>query len=174
MNATRQMTFFARGIRFLTLDVGAGYGRLATMSRQHLEALLNSRKPGFALPGAFFTDESLYAVELEGIFARHWLFVASEPEIPEGGDYRTYQVGPYPIFILRQDDGSIVAFHNTCRHRGARVLQQGGGVVGTKLVCPYHRWSHDTSGRVIGCGTSGDCGGATQLRLNPVHVRRLS
>ena len=137
------------------------------MDRQHLEALLDSRKPGFALPGAFFTDETLYAAELEGVFARHWLFVASEPEIPEGGDYRTYQIGPYPIFILRQDDGSIVAFHNTCRHRGARVLQQESGVVGTKLVCPYHRWSYDTSGRVIGCGTQ-------DLRLKPVHVRRLS
>jgi glycine betaine catabolism A len=111
--------------------------------------------------------------ELEGIFARHWLFVACEPEIPEGGDYRTYQIGNYPIFILRQDDGEIVAFHNVCRHRGARVLQQSTGVVGTKLVCPYHRWSYDTSGRVVGCGTS-DCANAADMRLKPVHVRRLS
>jgi Rieske 2Fe-2S family protein len=142
---------------------------------QHLAALLDSRQPGFALPGGFFTDDALYAAELDAIFARHWLFVAAEPEIPEGGDYRTYQVGPYPIFILRQDDGSIAAFHNTCRHRGARVLQQSSGVVGSKLVCPYHRWSYDTSGRVIGCGDSGDCGTAARdLRLEPVHVRRLS
>ena len=56
--------------------------------------------------------------------ARHWLFLASEPEIPEGGDYRTYQIGPWPIFVLRRDDGSIAAFHNTCRHRGSRILQQ--------------------------------------------------
>jgi glycine betaine catabolism A len=142
--------------------------------RQHLKPLLDSRRPGFALPGTFFTDESLYAAELEGIFARHWLFVASEPEIPEGGDYRTFQVGPYPIFILRQDDGSIAAFHNTCRHRGARILQQSSGVVGTKLVCPYHRWSYDTTGRVIGCGTSGEARGALELRLKPVHVRQLA
>jgi glycine betaine catabolism A len=143
-------------------------------ARQRLLPLLDSRRPGFALPGAFFSDDSLYAAELEGIFARHWLFVASEPEIPEGGDYRTFQIGPYPIFVLRQDDGSIVAFHNTCRHRGARILQQPVGVVGAKLVCPYHRWSYDTTGRVIGCGTSGDCGSALDLRLKPVHVRRLA
>lgn len=142
--------------------------------RQHLAPLLASRKPGFALPGRFFTNESLYTAEVEGIFARHWLFLASEPEIPEGGDYRTYQVGPYPIFILRQDDGEIVAFHNVCRHRGARVLQQPTGVVGSRLVCPYHRWSYDTTGRVIGCGTSGDCENVSDMRLKPVHVRRLS
>jgi len=48
----------------------------------------------------------------------------SEPEIPECGDYRTLQIGPWLIFILRRDDGSIAAFHNTCRHRGSRILQQ--------------------------------------------------
>ena len=73
----------------------------------YIASLLDSRRPGFALPGAFFSDERVFAADLEHIFARHWLFVASEPEIPEAGDYRTYQVGPYPIFILRQDDGSI-------------------------------------------------------------------
>jgi glycine betaine catabolism A len=139
-----------------------------------IASLLDSHRPGFALPGSFFTDEALYAAELDGIFARHWLFVASEPEIPEGGDYRTYQIGPYPIFILRQDDGAIAAFHNTCRHRGARVLQQPSGVVGAKLVCPYHRWSYDTNGRVIGCGASRDHASPPDLGLKPVHVRVLS
>ena len=58
--------------------------------RRHIAALLASRRPGMALPGAFFSDETLYQAELEYLFGRHWLFVASEPEIPEGGDYRTY------------------------------------------------------------------------------------
>jgi glycine betaine catabolism A len=133
------------------------------MSISHLESLLNTRRPGRALPGAFFTDDVLYDAEMDAIFARHWLFVASEPEIPEGGDYRTYQIGRYPILILRQDDGSIKAFHNTCRHRGARVLQQESGVVGTRIVCPYHRWSYDLNG-VCDQG----------LRLQPVQVRVLS
>ena len=145
-----------------------------TALRQHISPLLASRQPGYALPRDFFTDEDLYTAELEGIFARHWLFVASEPEIPEEGDYRTYQIGPYPIFILRQDDGSIAAFHNTCRHRGARVLQQDSGVVGAKIVCPYHRWSYDTAGLVVGCGDIGECNNTAGLRLKPVHLRVLS
>ena len=146
--------------------------------RRHLGALLDTYRPGIALPGPFFTDDALYAAEMEYLFGRHWLFLASEPEIPEGGDYRTYQIGPYPIFILRQDDGAIAAFHNTCRHRGARVLQQPSGVVGAKLVCPYHRWSYDTNGRVIGCGASRDHATtrsdsrSTQRRLR-FHLRRI-
>jgi Rieske 2Fe-2S family protein len=140
----------------------------------YLASLLNSRRPGFALPSAFFSDERVYAADLQHIFARHWLFVASEAEIPEAGDYRAYQIGPYPIFILRQDDGSIAAFHNTCRHRGSRILQQDAGVVGAKIVCPYHRWGYDTAGRVVDCGPGGDAALAKGLRLKPVHLRNLS
>jgi glycine betaine catabolism A len=140
----------------------------------YLASLLSSRRPGFALPSAFFSDERVYAADLEHIFARHWLFVASEPEIPEAGDYRAYQIGPYPIFILRQDDGSIAAFHNTCRHRGSRILQQDSGVVGAKIVCPYHRWGYDTAGRVVDCGPGGDAALAEGLHLKRVNVRNLA
>jgi Rieske 2Fe-2S family protein len=141
--------------------------------RQHVTALLDSCKPGFALPGAFFTDDTLYAAELEYIFGRHWLFVASEPEIPEGGDYRTLQIGRWPIFILRRDDGSIAAFHNTCRHRGSRILQHDTGIAGATLQCPYHRWTYDLAGKVIGCGATGETP-AAQRGLKPVHVRQLA
>jgi Rieske 2Fe-2S family protein len=140
----------------------------------YIESLLNSRRQGFALPSAFFSDERVYAADLEHIFSRHWLFVASEAEIPEAGDYRTYQIGPYPIFILRQDDGSVAAFHNTCRHRGSRILQQDSGVVGAKIVCPYHRWGYDQAGSVVDCGPGNDAALAKGLRLKSVHLRNLS
>jgi glycine betaine catabolism A len=139
-----------------------------------ITSLLDSRRQGYALPSAFFSDERVFAADLEHIFARHWLFVASEPEIPEAGDYRTYQIGPYPIFILRQDDGSIAAFHNTCRHRGSRILQQESGVVGAKIVCPYHRWGYDTLGKVVDCGPGVDASQAAGLRLKPVHLKNLA
>jgi Rieske 2Fe-2S family protein len=141
--------------------------------RRHVAALLARYRPGFALPGPFFSDETLYAAELEYIFGRHWLFVASEPEIPEGGDYRTYQIGPWPIFVLRRDDGSLAAFHNTCRHRGSRILQQPSGIAGATLQCPYHRWTYDLDGRVVGCGDM-DESPAAQRPLKPVHVRALA
>jgi len=141
---------------------------------QYVTSLLDSRRPGFALPGAFFRDDRVFAADLEHIFGRHWLFVASEPEIPEAGDYRTYQIGTYPIFILRQDDGSIAAFHNTCRHRGSRILQADSGVVGAKIVCPYHRWTYDTNGQVVNCGPGGDAALAKGLRLERVHLKNLA
>jgi glycine betaine catabolism A len=141
--------------------------------RRHVAALLATYRPGYALPGAFFADDTLYHAEMEYIFGRHWLFVASEPEIPEGGDYRTFQIGPWPIFVLRRDDGSIAAFHNTCRHRGSRILQQDAGIAGSKLQCPYHRWTYDLDGRVVSCGATGEAP-AAQRGLKAVHVKQLA
>ncbi len=141
--------------------------------RRHVASLLAACEPGHALPGAFFTDDPLYQADLDYIFGRHWLFIASEPEIPEGGDYRTYQIGPWPIFLLRRDDGSIAAFHNTCRHRGSRILQQDSGIAGATLQCPYHRWSYDLDGKVLGCGATGESP-APQPPLRRVHVKTLA
>ncbi len=141
--------------------------------RGHLGALLDTYRPGVALPGPFFTDDTLYAAEMEYLFGRHWLFLASEPEIPEGGDYRTYQIGPWPIFLLRLDDGSIAAFHNTCRHRGSRILQQDSGIAGATLQCPYHRWTYDLTGRVLRCGATGESPEA-QRPLARVHVKTFA
>jgi len=141
--------------------------------RRHVAALLAQYRAGLALPGVFFNDEALYAADLEYIFGRHWLFVATEPEIPEEGDYRTYQIGPWPIFLLRREDGSIGAFHNTCRHRGSRILQQDAGIAGATLQCPYHRWTYDFRGRVVGCGATGE-DPAAQRALKPLHVRTLA
>jgi glycine betaine monooxygenase A len=170
-------------MRFFRLDAPRGCETLpaavttaATSCRMsdYISSLLDARRPGFALPGAFFSDPRVFAADLQYVFARHWLFLASEPEIPEAGDYRTYQIGPYPIFILRQDDGSLAAFHNTCRHRGSRILQQEAGVVGAKIVCPYHRWAYDTAGKVIDCGPAGDVALAKGFQLKRVHLKNLA
>jgi Rieske 2Fe-2S family protein len=150
-------------------DAGAPSAEL----RRHVAALLDSYRPGLALPSAFFNDELLFGAELDYIYGRHWLFLASAAELPESGDYRTYQIGRWPIFLLRRDDGSVAAFHNTCRHRGSRVLQQDSGIVGATLMCPYHRWTYDTHGRVVGCGGAGK-NPAEQRGLKAVHVRELA
>ena len=141
--------------------------------RRHVAALLAQYRPGFALPGPFFSDETLYAAELEYIFGRHWLFVATEAEMPEGGDYRTYQIGP------------LANLSPAARRRLARRVPQhlppprlahpaaAAGIAGATLQCPYHRWTYDLDGRVVGCGDM-DESPAAQRPLKPVHVRALA
>ena len=51
--------------------------------------------------------------------------------------------------VLRDRDGSIRAFHNVCRHRGARLLDGAGNCPAT-ITCPYHGWTYRHDGGLIG------------------------
>jgi phenylpropionate dioxygenase-like ring-hydroxylating dioxygenase large terminal subunit len=78
-----------------------------------------------------------------------WQIVCHVNSIPKGGDYETLDVGPDSVLVLRDRDGSIRAFHNVCRHRGARLLDGAGNCPST-ITCPYHGWSYRHDGGLIG------------------------
>jgi Rieske 2Fe-2S family protein len=97
---------------------------------------LQARSPARGLPGDFYRDPGIFALELQQIFYREWLFAAHTVELQRAGSYLTLQVGAYPILLTRDREGQIHAFVNSCRHRGARVCPDSHGVA-PKLVCPY-------------------------------------
>src|ERR1051325_3880356 len=108
-------------------------------SADYLEPLLDSCRPGWSLPGAFYHHETVYRLDLERIWRRGWLFAGHTCEIPEPGDYFTVEVDADSILILRDDNGEIRALHNVCRHRGSRLCSEVSGHL-NKIVCPYHQW----------------------------------
>lgn len=97
------------------------------------------------IPTERYTDPAFYALEMERIFHRTWLFAGHESEWPEPGSYRRYDRTGSPLVIVRGKDGELRAFYNACRHRGAPVTRD---VCGTskRLTCQYHSWSYDTEG----------------------------
>ena len=138
-----------------------------------LAALVRDRKPNHTLDGAFYTSREVYEADIDLIFSRHWIFVANEPEIPEAGDYVKIDIGPHSVIILRGDDMGVAAFHNVCRHRGARLVNDTSGFVGN-IVCPYHQWTYNLEGKLIHVEGMGkdfdpDCYG-----LKQVHVRSVA
>ena len=140
----------------------------------HAEILtqLRNRKPGHTLPGAFYSDPEIHRFDLEQIWYRDWLFAGHDCEIPKPGNYFTMQVGAYPVVVLRAKDGSIRAFHNTCRHRGSRICPTERGSAG-KLVCPYHGWTYDLDGRLTYARDMGETFDASQHGLKPVHCESV-
>lgn len=86
--------------------------------------------------------------DLQEHWYRHWLYAGHMSQIPENGDYITLQIGHYPIILLRNNDGQMVALNNSCRHRGSRVCQQDKGNT-PNLVCPYHQWTYDLNGQLV-------------------------
>jgi benzoate/toluate 1,2-dioxygenase alpha subunit len=94
-----------------------------------------------------YVDPAIYAAEMEKIFARTWVWVAHETEIPEFGDYVTAAVAGRPIVISRGGGGRITAFLNTCTHRGALLAAHPRGNSAGSFVCFYHGWCFDTEGK---------------------------
>ena len=68
-----------------------------------------------------YSDQDLYEIELERVFARSWLLLGHEGHIPKAGDYITTYMAEDPVIVVRQKDGSIKVFLNQCRHRGMRI-----------------------------------------------------
>ncbi len=102
------------------------------------------------IPDWVYTDEAIYQREVERIFhGETWNFVALEAESPNPGDYIRSHVGPTPIVVARASDGSIHAFENRCRHRGAEFCRELRGTA-KEFVCPYHQWTYDLKGNLIG------------------------
>ena len=96
-----------------------------------------------------------------------------KPSCPSRGHYLTLQIGDYPVIVLRSDDGEILAFHNTCRHRGSRVCTAAKGKA-ARLVCPYHQWSYGLDGRLIRGRRMGEGFDPAPLRASKrVHARSV-
>ena len=76
------------------------------------------------------------------------------------------------MLIVRDDDMQLRAFHNVCRHRGARLCQEHQGSVGN-IVCPYHQWTYDLDGRLIHADHMGETFLREQHGLKKVHLRNL-
>ncbi len=96
-----------------------------------------------------FVSDAIYQQEQEQIFARTWLFVGHESQIPNPGDYFVSCMGEESVILTRDAQGDIHIFLNTCRHRGMKVCRYDAGNTNV-FTCPYHGWSFATDGRLVG------------------------
>src|SRR5580658_9558713 len=142
-------------------------------SRRLLSDLIARRRPGHSLEQAFYTSPEVFEADLRLIFGRHWIYVGVEPEIPQSGDVMTVEIGTASVLIVRDEDDRIHAFHNVCRHRGARLVQTTHSNVGN-LVCPYHAWTYGLDGKLRFANHMGRDFDKSCHGLKPVHVRSIS
>lgn len=132
-------------------------------------AELDKCQDGYALPQAFYCDDDLFQVDMEEIFYKEWIFAGPECEIPNPGDYITFQIHKAPVIVLRDREGELRAFHNFCRHRGSKLCEKTRGKA-RRLVCPYHQWTYELSGELISARLMGDQINKEDFPLNSIHV----
>lgn len=138
-----------------------------------VRGLVHSRRTGESLPAEFYLSDEFFDADLKAIFSTQWIFVGTEAEIPDAGDYFNVELGNYSVIIIRNDDEEVGALHNVCRHRGARVLTETRGSVGN-LVCGYHHWTYGTDGRLLHAAAPGPEFNPACLSLRKVAVKTVA
>jgi phenylpropionate dioxygenase-like ring-hydroxylating dioxygenase large terminal subunit len=123
-----------------------------------------------------YTDPQLFQREKTELFRNYPQFVGPSCVVPEAGDYFAFDDTGVPILIVRQADGGLRAFVNICSHRGAPLNEcdHGKAKNGRMFACPYHGWSYDLGGKLIGVpfGKEGFDGiDRAALGLRPLDVQ---
>jgi phenylpropionate dioxygenase-like ring-hydroxylating dioxygenase large terminal subunit len=99
--------------------------------------------------GRLYRDSDIFEEELEKIWRKVWLYVGHESEISQPGDYCTKYLGLEPVIMVRDKHGVVRVLFNRCPHRGNEICEYERGN-SAAFRCPYHGWTFDTSGALIG------------------------
>lgn len=137
-------------------------------SSQTLQVPFAMRSP-LRVPRERYYDRDFYQLEKERLWPRVWQMACRLEEIPRAGDFVEYEICDQSIILVRQQDMSIKAFYNACRHRATALCRGSGRLPGGQITCPFHgwRWNLDgTNSFVYGPeGFAPECLDAEDLRL---------
>ena len=99
------------------------------------------------LPNAHYIDPGVFDEEKHAVLFSSWAGVGFGKDVPEPGDAKPVDFLGIPILIVRDEDGGIGVFQNTCRHRGMILVAEPTNVRGT-IRCPYHSWCYSLKGKL--------------------------
>lgn len=111
------------------------------------ESAAQALASGTMLPKVAYTSPEWFEAERPVVHDRAWSYVCHTSELAPGS-FRRVRVGTEDMIVTRDGDGVAHAMYNVCRHRGAEVVTQDCGTA-RRLVCPYHVWSYDLSGKLL-------------------------
>jgi phenylpropionate dioxygenase-like ring-hydroxylating dioxygenase large terminal subunit len=103
------------------------------------------------LPAERYVSQEFYDLERKYLWTKSWLYAGHKDQFPQVGSYIVFDSVPgMPVIIVRDDD-CYRAFYNTCSHRGGCLVKDRQGVcAGNRLICGYHSWTYDFSGKLVG------------------------
>ena len=107
--------------------------------------------PGFPqfpdVPSGRYVDAQFLALEQERLWKRSWLYAGHVDQLAEPGSWFLQRNTGSPILIVRDLEGTVRAFYNSCRHRGGPLVKEDAGTA-RGFVCGYHGWSYTLAGEL--------------------------
>lgn len=100
------------------------------------------------LPGWCYTNPELYDLECQELFRSHWQLACHIADVPQPGNYVSFDIVGERALIIRDREGVVRAFHNLCRHRASRVVAGEQGSCPGVITCPFHAWTYELNGRL--------------------------
>ena len=112
------------------------------------QRLAANTRIGYSLEQEFYTSEAVFTADFEQVIGKKWIVAGHVSRIPNKGDYFLFRIGAEQIIVIRENESSVRAFFNVCRHRGSTICTAESGNV-PRLVCPYHAWTFGLDGRLL-------------------------
>ena len=101
----------------------------------------------YGLPPESYTDDGFWKKECNTVLSDDWLFVGLVHELKNPGDIIPLSIASKPIFLVKDLENKISAFHNVCSHRCLKLVDEKKNV-GKIIKCPYHAWSYNLKGQL--------------------------
>jgi len=133
--------------------------------------------PEGEIPAGILSDPEIFELERERVFARSWVYIAHESEIPNPGDYVLRYIVDNRFIVVRDEEGQLRALLDICRHRGMQICRAESGNA-SHFRCPYHGWTYRNDGSLIGVPSQkaayGDRLDKSQIGLERIRVEAYS
>ena len=128
-----------------------------------------------SLPKAAYTDNEFFATEKASLLSAGWMCVAHVSQVKNEGDFLAVDLLDEPLVVVRGHDQTVRVLSRVCIHRGMDLMPEATRVArkGTTrtLLCPYHFWSFDLSGQLVGCPHMDGATGFDRKELRLPEVR---
>jgi phenylpropionate dioxygenase-like ring-hydroxylating dioxygenase large terminal subunit len=102
------------------------------------------------LPAQYYVDVNYFNREMDALFRRMWICAGRTEQVERPGQFFVREVVGESLIVTRSPSTEVRAFYNVCRHRGTRLCTEASGAFAGSIQCPYHAWTYDLDGRLIG------------------------
>ena len=131
-----------------------------------LTQVMSSVNTANGLPNEHYVDPLVFEQEKRSVLFANWSGVGFGKDIPEAGDAKPFDFLGMPLLAVRDRDGSVGVFQNTCRHRGMILVDQPRNIAGA-IRCPYHSWCYGLDGKLRATPHVGGPGQNTHEDVDP-------